>query len=74
MELWIASDMDPKLIKMLMIAGVGGLIGSLLGFLVAVFGTKDERIRVENATGIGFLVGASIGALIGVFATMLDRV
>ncbi len=66
--------MDPKLVKLFMIAGAGGVIGTLLGFLIAMFGAKDERIRVENATGIGFLVGASIGALIGVFATMLDHV
>ena len=66
--------MDPKLVKMLMIAGASGLVGSLIGFLVAIFGAKDEQIRVENATGIGFLVGASIGALFAIFATMLDQV
>ena len=62
--------MDANLLKVLMIAGIGGVLGSVGGFLVAVFGGGGTSMRVENTTGIGFLVGASMGALLGIFATI----
>ncbi|MCP4192849.1 MAG: hypothetical protein GY768_19730 [Planctomycetaceae bacterium] len=66
--------MDANLIKVLVIAGAGGLIGSLGGGLLAIFGKGNTNMRVENTTAIGFLVGGALGALLGIFATMLDRV
>jgi hypothetical protein len=55
-------------------AAICGVLGSLFGVFMALFGKhNEERLRVGNASGIGFLVGASIGALIGIFESMLGR-
>ena len=70
----ILSSMDSGLMKVLMVAGASGMIGSIAGFFLAVFGKGNASLRVENTTGIGFLVGASIGTLIGIFSLMLDRI
>jgi H+/Cl- antiporter ClcA len=62
------------LIKVFLLALVCGIVASLLGVLVALFGKKnEERLQVGNASGIGFLIGASIGALIGIFQSFLGR-
>ena len=64
---------DSDLVRILMAAGVCGLIGSIVGLLVAVFARRGTPLRVETTTGIGFLVGASIGVLVGIFEVMLGR-
>ena len=64
---------DSGLVTLLMVAGAGGLTGSLVGLFVALFARRGSQLRVETATGIGFLVGASIGALVGIFEAMLGR-
>lgn len=51
-----------------------GVVASLIGVLVALFGkSNEERLRVGNASGIGFLIGASIGALVGIFESLIGR-
>ena len=58
-----------------LLSGSFGVVGSILGALVARFGkNNDERLRVGNASGVGFLIGASMGALAGIFESMIDRV
>ena len=64
---------DSDLVTLLMVAGAGGLAGSLIGLFVALFARRGSPLRVETTTGIGFLVGASIGALVGIFEVMLGR-
>lgn len=61
-------------VNVLICAGIFGIVASLIGVLVAVFGRRNEkRLQIGNASGIGFLVGASIGALVGIFQSMLGR-
>lgn len=64
---------DSSLVTVLLAAGACGLVGSLIGLLVALFARRGTPLRAETATGIGFLVGASIGVLVGIFQTMLGR-
>jgi len=62
------------LLNILLLSGGSGVIASLIGALVAVFGkSNEERLQVGNASGIGFLVGASIGALVGIFESLIGR-
>ena len=62
------------LLQIFLFAAAFGVVGSILGVLVARFGKdNDERLQVSNASGIGFLIGASLGALVGIFESLLDR-
>lgn len=62
------------LLKLFLYAGGFGLVGSVAGVFVALFGKQNEsRLRVANASGIGFLAGASLGGLIGIFQTLMNQ-
>ena len=50
MTLDILSRMDTGLMKVLMVAGASGLIGSISGFCLAFFGKGNANLRVENTT------------------------
>jgi hypothetical protein len=61
-------------VSVLLWSGLCGVVASVVGAVVAVFGKRnEERLKVGNASGIGFLVGASVGALIGIFESFLGR-
>ena len=60
--------------KLFLVTAGCGLVGSLIGVVVALFGRRNaERMQVGNASGIGFLVGASVGAIYGIFGSLAGR-
>ena len=62
------------LLKVFFMAIGFGIVASLIGALVAIFGkSNDDRLQVGNASGVGFLVGSSVGAFIGIFETIIGR-
>lgn len=62
------------LLKLFLFTGGLGIVGSLIGVMVAMFGKQNEsRLRVSNASGIGFLAGASLGAVIGIFQSLMNQ-
>ena len=65
--------MEDPLARLLILAAVCGVGGSLLGLLYSLFGKGEDRPRVEITTGVGFLIGASLGALFGIFAIMAGK-
>jgi hypothetical protein len=52
----------------------GGLVGLVLGILLAVMGHDDTRYDVPAALAFFGLIGAAFGVLIGgIIAVLLDR-
>ena len=52
----------------------GGVVGLVLGILVAVMGHPDGRYDVPAALAFFGLIGAAFGVLIGgIIAVLLDR-